>query len=252
MIKIVFSYMNGTNISRREAQVIYEMKTRDIVVFTPRDVRHFLGVSRDNAYRIINSMDRKGLIERIERGKYILKDVEEGLDVREIVSHLFSPVYIAFWSAMHFHGMTDQVPRKTFVATTKRKRNLWLQGQEIVFVTIKRELFFGYELYGKVIASDREKTIIDCLRQPEYAGGIDQTFDAVDENLDLQSLIEYAKIAKSSAVASRLGYMLDNKGLIDRSDALRQMITTYTKLDPFRGKFEPNSKWKVYVNMESV
>ncbi len=121
--------MNSMNISRREAQVVSEMKIRDAVVFTPRDVRRFLGISRDNAYRIIMSKKSKGLIERIERGKYILKDVLNELDILEIVSHLFSPSYIAFWSALHFHGMTDQVPRRTFVATTKRKRNLRLQAR---------------------------------------------------------------------------------------------------------------------------
>jgi predicted transcriptional regulator of viral defense system len=240
--------MNGTSISRREAQVINEMEKRDVVIFTPRDVKHFLGVSRGNAYRIINSMEEKGLVERIERGKYILKTRFDELDVLEVVSDLFSPSYLAFWSALHFHGMTDQVPRKIFVATTKRKRNLWLQGQETVYITIKRELFFGYESYGKVIASDREKTIIDCLRQPEYAGGVVQISEAVDESLDLQRLLEYSQRTGSSAVASRLGYILYHKGLIDDKDALKCMITTYTKLDPGGEKVNPDSRWKIYVN----
>jgi len=228
------------------------MGTRDVVIFTPGDVRHFLNVSSRNAYRIITSMEGKGLIERIERGKYILKSMSEELDVLEIVSHLFSPSYVALWSALHFHGMTDQVPRKIFVATTKRKRNLLVQGQEIVYVTIKRELFFGYESYGGVIASDREKTIIDCLRLPEYAGGVDPISDAVDENLDLQRLLEYSQITGSSAVASRLGYILERKGLIDESDVLQRMITTYTKLDPIGEKVNPDSKWKIYVNRGEI
>lgn len=240
--------MNRTNISRREAQVIDEMENRDLVIFTSRDVMRFLDVSRRNAYRIVNRMEEKGLVQRVERGKFIIKDTMEKLDVLEIVSYLFSPSYIGFWSALHFHGMTDQVPRKVFVATTKRKRNLWLQGQEIVYVMIKRELFFGYEAYGRVIASDREKTIIDCLRHPEYAGGIAQVSNALSENLDIPRLIEYSQMMGSSAVASRLGYILEKKGLIDGYDALQDMITSYTKLDSGGEKVNPDRRWRIYAN----
>jgi len=242
--------MNGTSISRREAQVIEEMEKRDVVIFSPRDVSHFLDVSRGNTYRIITSMKEKGLIVRIERGKYILKTMFDELDVLEVISQLFSPSYIGFWSALHFHGMTDQVPRKVFVATTKRKRNMSLRGQEIVYVTIKKELFFGYEAYGRVIASDREKTIIDCLRQPENAGGVIQISEALNEDLDVQRLLEYCLMTGSSAVASRLGYILEKKGLIEGGSKLQDMITTYTKFDPIGENLNPNNKWKIYVNRE--
>jgi len=242
--------MNGTSTSRREAQVIEEIEGRDIVIFTPRDVRHFLGISRENTYRIITRMEEKGLLVRLERGKYILKSELEELDILEVVSQLFSPSYIGFWSALHFHGMTDQVPMKVFVATTRRKRNLDLAGQEIVYVTIKREMFFGYESYGKVIASNREKTIIDCLRQPENAGGVVQIFEALTEDLDVSRLIEYCQMTDSSAVASRLGFILEKKGLIERGDELQDMISTYTKLDPLGENTNPNKKWKIYVNRE--
>jgi len=240
--------MNRTNISRRGAQVIEEMERRDVVVFSSRDVSRFLGLSRGNTHRILTSMEEKGLIVRVERGKYILKTTLDKLDILEVVSHLFSPSYIGFWSALHFHGMTDQIPRKVFVVTTKRKRGTTLMGQEIVYVTVKKEMFFGYEAYGRVIASDREKTIIDCLRQPENAGGMLQISEAITEELDVQRLVEYCLMTGSSAVASRLGFILDKKGLIEVVGELQDMITTYSKLDPLGEKTNLNGKWKIYVN----
>jgi len=39
-----------------------------------------------------------------------------------IVSHLVVPAYVSYWSALYFHGFTEQVPLITFVATTKKKR----------------------------------------------------------------------------------------------------------------------------------
>ncbi len=240
--------MNNPSISGRESQVISEIVDRDMVIFSPRDVRRFLDVSQDNVYRIIQNMERKGLVSRIERGKYILTEVMKKLDILEIVSDIFSPSYIAFWSALHYHKMTDQVPRKVFVATTKRKRPLKFQGQKVKYVTISEDLFFGYKRYGKIIVSDKEKTVIDCLRHPRYAGGVEHIYESIDRSLDLDRIYEYCEKIGSTTLASRLGYMLEKKGIINDGRPLREMITTYTKLDPEGGRENPDPRWKIYAN----
>ncbi|MFP4197712.1 MAG: MarR family transcriptional regulator [Methanomassiliicoccales archaeon] len=233
-------------VSRRESQVIDEIERRDMTVFSPTDVRRFLDLSPGNAYRILNNMEEKGLVKRIERGKYVLREKWEEMDLLEIVSELFTPSYIGFWSALHFHGMTDQVPRKVFVTTTKRKRSMELQGQEVYFVTVKRSMFFGYERYGRIVVSDREKTIVDCLRHPEYGGGIRQVAEAIDDSLDESTLVDYAERMGSPTVASRLGYLLDTEGM--RTSGLERLVGGYTKLDPDMDMSNPVSKWKIYAN----
>ncbi|MGM0406280.1 MAG: type IV toxin-antitoxin system AbiEi family antitoxin domain-containing protein [Thermoplasmatota archaeon] len=238
------------SIARREAQVISEIRSRDMVVFTHRDVNRFLDISKENTYRIIGNMIEKDLVKRVERGKFILNEVWNELDIYEIVPEIFQPSYIAFWSALHYHGMTDQVPRAVFLVTTKRKKPLKFQGQKIKYVTVKRSLFFGYERYGKVVVSDMEKTVIDCLRHPEYSGGISQIQDAISDELNTDRLIEYCKLAGSSAVASRLGYMLEKKDIEFEKDELKELIDTYTKLDPDQERSVLRSEWKLYVKSD--
>ncbi|MFO7792736.1 MAG: type IV toxin-antitoxin system AbiEi family antitoxin [Candidatus Saliniplasma sp.] len=238
------------SIARREAQVISEIRSRDMVVFTHRDVNRFLDISKENTYRIIGNMIEKDLVKRVERGKFILNEVWNELDIYEIVPEIFQPSYIAFWSALHYHGMTDQVPRAVFLVTTKRKKPLKFQGQKIKYVTVKRSLFFGYERYGKVVVSDMEKTVIDCLRHPEYSGGISQIQDAISDELNTDRLIDYCKLAGSSAVASRLGYMLEKKDIEFEKDELKELIDTYTKLDPDQEISVLRSEWKLYVKSD--
>ncbi len=48
--------MNSTPVSRREAEVIDAIESRDLVVFGPRDVERFLDVSSRNAYRILTNI----------------------------------------------------------------------------------------------------------------------------------------------------------------------------------------------------
>lgn len=236
------------SISKRESQVISQMKSKDKIVFTPKDVERFLTISKQNTYRVLKNMKEKDLVKRIERGKYVLKEIWNESDIYEIVPEIFKPSYVAFWSALHYHDMTDQVPRTVFLITTKRKRSFKLQGQKIRYITLKKEFFFGYERYDKVVVSDREKTIIDSLRHPEYSGGISHIYGAIPDDIDTEKLTDYCKKTDSSTIASRLGYILDKKGIRFKREELKEMIDTYSKLDPKKEKTDLDSKWKLYIN----
>lgn len=241
--------MNSTPVARREAEVIDAVTERDLVVFGPRDVERYLGITRRNAYRILDSMQDKGLVRRVSRGTYVLSETYDELDSYALASHLEPASYVAFWSALHFHGLTDQVPQTIFVAVTKQKRARQVQGQEVRFVRIKPEAFFGYEQYGRAVVSDPEKTLLDCLRLPEYAGGIRTVADAIPDDVDEDRIVRYAERLGSGAVAARIGYLLERRGVLDGGDRLRDLVTSYSKLDPAGDRSTPDPSWKLYVNV---
>ncbi len=63
-----------------------------------------------------------------------------------------------------------------------------------------------------VFCSDIEKTIIDCLFRPEYAGGIHElglVFYVSNDEIDYDRLIEYAIRFDSKAMIQRLGFLLE-------------------------------------------
>lgn len=238
------------SISKRENQIIYEINNREMILFNVRDICRFLSISRNNANRILQRMKRKDLLTTVEKGKYILTDSLKELDIYELASNLYQPSYLAFWSALHVHSMTDQVPRTIFLATTQRKRDLELQGQRLEYITIKNKLYFGYEILNRIIVSDREKTIIDCLRHPEYSGGIEHIFKSIPDDLDMDKLLEYCVKTGSSSVASRLGFLLEKKGYNFHEDLFISLITTYSRLDPAEKNKNSDSKWKLYINRD--
>lgn len=51
-----------------------------------------------------------------------------------IASMLVRPHYIGFWSALNHHGLTDQIPRTTFVATTRARHPVRVLDAEYYFV----------------------------------------------------------------------------------------------------------------------
>jgi predicted transcriptional regulator of viral defense system len=234
--------------SRRDAEVIATIKEKDLIVFSPDEVARYLDLSIPNAYKIVRRLFSKGLIQRIEKGKYILAEKMVDLDVYEIATYILIPSYLGFWSALHFHHMTDQVPRTVFLATTLRKKGFELQGNRLVFVTIKPELFFGYSRVGRTLVSDREKTLIDCIRHPELSGGIAHIYDSIPEDIDAEKIVEYCEIAGSSSIASRLGYLLEKKGIDFNKERVRSLIRNPTSLVPTKKSTGWEKEWNLYVN----
>lgn len=242
--------MNSITIAPREAEVIDAVTSRDIVVFGPREVERFLDVKSRNAYRILQNMTEKGIARRLARGRYILAETEAELDTYAIVSQFEPASYVAFWSALHFHGLTTQVPRTIFLAVTKQKRSIEIHGQSVRFVRVAPETFFGYESYGRAVVSDPEKTIVDCLRLPEYAGGVRHVANAIPDDIDVEKLIRYAERLDNGAVAARLGYLLERKDVLEDDERLRSLVKSYSKLDPIGDRTNPIAKWKLYENVD--
>ena len=124
-------------------------------------------------------------------------------------------------------------------------------------MTIKPDKFFGYrrEAVGdlSVVVADPEKTLIDGLDQPRYAGGIAEVANALRvavPDLDIPLLLDYAARMDDQSLASRLGYLLAAQGIL--ADGL-PVSATPVLLDPHlpsQGEYDP--RWRVRVNLSSA
>ncbi|MDI6768591.1 MAG: type IV toxin-antitoxin system AbiEi family antitoxin [Anaerolineales bacterium] len=231
----------------------------ELFAFDSRTVTDLLGLDKMQTAHLLRRMERDGLIARIERGKYVMLGLtpEQAFSNPLFVgSHLVSPSYISFWSALHFHGFTDQAPRTVFVATSRQKREVLFRGMAFKFVRLKPEAFFGYRretLAGlPVVIADRSKAILDSIALPEYAGGVSEVakalHNAVTEGaVDITEMIEYARKLHKRSLSSRLGYLLEALG--QPAEGL-EPSSGPVRLDPqkpLQGTYHPY--WKVYVNV---
>ena len=208
---------------------------------------------------MLQKMEREGLILEIERGKYLFL----GLSPEKVLSNplyigvnIISPAYISFWSALHFHGLTEQVPHIVFIAATKRKSELIFRNTRYKIVTLAQAAFFGYkrEMLDTlpVLVADQSKTILDCLAFPGYAGGILEIAKALQsaingQTLDVRELVEYANRLNNGSLASRLGYLLE---VLHQPTYNLRPSNGPVLLDPQQeGRGEFNSHWKLYHNI---
>ncbi|MDZ7742470.1 MAG: hypothetical protein U5Q03_12150 [Bacteroidota bacterium] len=107
-----------------------------------------------------------------------------------------------------------------------------------------------------MLCSDLEKTIIDCLFKPDYAGGIVEIARAIyvsREKIKYDNLLEYAIKFNSQAVIKRLGFLLElleiETDIIEKLQKLRtkSVVLLDTEL-PKSGKIQ--TKWSIQQNIE--
>jgi len=178
-----------------------------------------------------------------------------------IASHLAEPCYIGYWSALNHYGFSEQIPRTTFIATTKPKMPLKILNADYYFVRIEKKKFFDFneiEIEGwRVNISSPEKTIADCLDHPEHSGGIDEVARAIYFNhgeMDIRKVYDSAERMGNVTIQKRLGYILEVTGLLEiYGDSFSQFSPSkgYPLLDPLspkKGKY--NSKWSLLLNFE--
>lgn len=232
----------------------------ELFAFNSRTISALFRLDKFQTLSLLDRMEQAGLVVRIEQGKFLLL----GLTPERVLSNpmyigcnLTTPAYISFWSALHFHGFTEQAPRTTFVATTRRKKEITFREMNFQFVTLRPMAFFGYrrEILAElpVVVADEPKSILDSLSLSQYAGGISEVAKALQLALSQGSLetpviLEYAERLQNASLRSRLGYLLE---LLGQPTGNLKPAKGPVKLDPqnpARGGF--NNRWKLYVNSE--
>jgi predicted transcriptional regulator of viral defense system len=108
-----------------------------------------------------------------------------------------------------------------------------------------------------IVVSDPERTIIDALRQPQYAGGIPEIAKALwmgKSKISVSRLLEYALRFHNGALMWRLGFLLELYQMVlpEQLEQLRSKLTSnYDRLDPTlpkSGSFQ--ARWHLQLNID--
>lgn len=233
------------------------LQQHDLYGFTSQTFAALFDLDAVQAARWLARLEKAELITSLERGKYLLLGLtpEKVLANPLFIGNQFvMPGYISYWSALHYYGLTEQVPRMVFIATTYKKAPLTYRGITYQFVQVAPEQFFGYqrETVGDlpVLMADEMKTLVDSLARPQYAGGVGEVakaFHTARDELDLATLVSYANWMGNRSLGSRLGYLLAQLGIQAEGLEISQGPVNLEPTRPRSGPFEAH--WQVYANL---
>lgn len=265
------SYHSIISLSDNEASLLTTLAASGKEIVTIRDAYGVAGetrATRDTLERLVG----KGWLERIEKGKYLIVPLEAGPertwthDAFVIAGHLVRPSMVAYWSALSYWNLTEQVPRITYVQTTARKENRAPEvlGMRFRVVRVKAHKFFGEHLdhvrEEPIRVTDREKTIVDSLDRPDLSGGLPEVAKALvegDGEFHWGRLTGYLGRFGSGAVVKRLGFLVETMDLRQPPDeevleSWQRLLTAgISRLDPScsRETHRIATRWRMAVNL---
>jgi predicted transcriptional regulator of viral defense system len=263
--------MKNKYISTQSGMLLSYLNGQGITCFDYSSAQKALPNSKASAIReLLSDMTKRGLLMRLKEGVYHIIPYEQNAEFFMPDWHLIAEYlvngaqhYIGYYSALQIHNLITQPSLKEQIVVSKQLRPAEIKIKDVPFQFIyhNEKHFFGakkiwIDSFNKVMCSDLEKTIIDCLFKPDYAGGIVEIARAIyisKEKIKYDILLEYAKKFDSQAVIKRLGFLLEileiNTNIINELQKLKTTsnIVLDTEL-PKTGK--RISRWSIQQNLE--
>jgi len=254
------------SLSAQESRLLSALAAAGADTFTVNQARHISGVDGHDVAKLLYRLSTKRWVQRLERGKYRLIPLDAGPEAHWAeheyltAAALVRPYYLAYGSALHYYGYVERQPRPVWIATTRRKRPVTVEGVTYRFVTLNERKFFGYtvvQLLDRTVhIAEREKAIADGFDHPKYCGGVIEAAKGLwfgSDELDLTRLVDYGRRIGNRAALRRLGFWLERLEMGGEA-ILQQLVMpqdrNYAPLDPAGpGQGPRDRRWRLVVNI---
>ena len=219
-------------------------KLEKFPLITENDVGKIINKNKDYVKTLLYRLHKRGLITRIEKGKYSLYD-----DSLIFSSYIITPSYFSLWTALRYYNLTQQQPLDLFVISPISRKPIKLKNEKIFFSKTKH--MYGYKKLRyedfDIFMAEKEKAIIDSLL---FKLPIQDIYYAIETGeLDLKKVVDLANKTKNKSLIKRLGYLLEKK--TGKIFNLKPIDNNYILLDYLSKKSgEKNTKWKLIINTE--
>ena len=257
-------------LSPLESKLILHLEWEKQPTVTIKETIQILDCSYDHARQILHRLAQHQWLSPIAPGKYEFIPANRGVhafvDTNPffIGSTLIEPYYFSFATAAYFYGLSTQAPATVYIATNGgRARRLLVRDKNFQIVVQPAHKFFGaveVDAYGsRVMMADLEKTLVDCLDRPSFAGGVPEVAAMLwrgKDRFDWNRLTDYAFCFQSHSLIQRLGYLIDTLQA-SVSQPIRQKLiahigtsTSYLgRREHWNQRGEYNATWRIVDNV---
>jgi predicted transcriptional regulator of viral defense system len=253
-------------LGREGARFLQAMAKSGNTSFSVQEAARRYGRNPHVLQKLLARLVHSGWLMRINRARYLtipmaqLSNPEYEENPLIIAGAFARPGYLGYWTALSQHGLTTQLPKTVYVVTTKRGRVFKWKTSTYRFIhTVPSRLFGMVAIHlgsTPILFSDAEKTLLDCMDQPQYAGGMLEVMRAfwnARMRVDLDRMISYVAKMSRSAVGRRLGFLMERfqVGSVEQRRNLESYVRTgYARLDPTHlPKGKRINRWGILINM---
>ena len=147
--------------------ILWHIKQLRRSVFTTHEICAISGRSPSGAVQALNILEREGIIFKIYRGIWAER-ANEKLSPYTAIPFLLPHhrSYVSFISALHLHGLIEQIPQTITLAATAHTKTIQTKIGTYCFHQIHPLFFDGFNWYkgtGSFLIAEPEKALVDSL-----------------------------------------------------------------------------------------
>jgi len=189
-----------------EQKLYFYLGEKDKRVFTIKDIVQILNISYAHSRNIASNIVKKNVIERIKPGLFVRIPESVILDKQQytedailIAAKATKESFLSYYTALTIHGLSERYTTQIYVTTTTHQRKIKYHNITINYIQTIPKNYFGTTIIkysnDNIRISDVERTIIDVINKPRYAGGWTETINCLKniDEIDYKKLIIYLK-----------------------------------------------------------
>jgi len=258
-------------LGEKSLKLLHALAKDNQIIFSTADAHRILGGNSIAVYKLLHDLVQAKRLQPLDKGRYIRIPLDLGPQSHYttheflIASHLLPGGYIAYWTALHHHNITEQIPRDVWIVAPRRRQPITLLGVTYIFIALHPRKRFGLQTLRieghPTVITDLEKSVVDALDHPEYCGGITEVAKALttafdERRVSVVRLSEYALRMQNGALLKRLGYLAERLSLpvgdyVERWRA--ELSGGRALLDPGRPANGPiEARWRLCINVSDA
>ncbi len=153
-------------------------------IFTSREIASLRGGSVSATSQVLSSMEHQGRLLNPARGIWCVPS-DPRFTRFALVPFLAGShqAYVSFLSALHLHGVIEQIPQIVYAATTGHTRITKTPVGTFSFHRVDPRFFAGFAWYRggqDFLVADAEKALVDCLYLSSRRGQLFRFFPEMD------------------------------------------------------------------------
>lgn len=186
-------------------------------VFNISDLKQYYtseGAARSALKRLLKS----GQVLKIRQNMYTCKNGKNGGPIAnrfQIASAVTTGSFVSHHSAMEYYGITDQVFYEVYVGSSVKFRDFEFDGYRYRCVISRfKEGVVKPEFSGGISVSDRERTVVDCIKDMDKIAGMEETVSDLSsvKLLDEKKLLLYLEQYDNQFLYQKTGFLLSREG----------------------------------------
>jgi predicted transcriptional regulator of viral defense system len=225
--------------------------------------------NRKYVYRkYVRRLIEAGKLQQIRKGLYAvlspLEKTEEYVpDKILIASKIRKNYYISFHTALEYYGAAYSTFNQAYICVQPKDRFNPFNYNRLKFTPV-----FVKDITSQVLqkpygtstlrVSTKERTILDCINKPQYAGGWEECIKSLENlsGVNIEKLTTIALGQKRKTTRQRLGYILSllksrspyyehaSDNMLEKLKPEKQAPPQYLMRDK---KSKLNKKWNLYI-----